>query len=575
MKRALLTKEDLENRIDIARGIKSAELVLKNAQYLDVFTGQWCQGDIAIYKNTIVGLGESYNGEREILLNSKFLVPGFIDSHVHIESSCIVPLEYEKTVLPRGTTGAIVDPHEIANVLGSEGINYFLKCSEISLMDFYIMLSSCVPATTHLETSGARLDVEALKQFKNHSHILGLAEMMNYPGVLFKDGSVLNKILEFQNLPIDGHCPQLRGKDLNAYLSTGIMSCHESIDLQEAKEKLSKGMQVLLREGSVAKNLKDLCPLLTDYSSPKISFCSDDRNPLDILEEGHMDHLIRLSIKNGVTPEVAYRSASWSTAQAYGLKTKGAIAPGFDADLVVLDDIHLVKVNSVFKKGLWIKQTEDIPTISVKAPRKNSIQCKVPDLKEFEYRFSSGEFRVIEVVPHQIITRERREQFIDCSNIIEPDFDRDILKIVVLERHGHNKPLSKGLVKGFGLKQGALGSSVCHDSHNLVVVGTSDRDMRACIQWLIKNGGGFVAINNEEIVSELALPVAGLMCELPSQEVYLKLKQLRVAASKFGCQLQEPFLQLAFLCLPVIPEIKITDLGLVDVNQFSLVGLKI
>lgn len=571
----LRSKQDFENTIDVARGLKPADLVLRGAKYLNVFSGEWLDGDIAIFRGKIVGVGEKYEASKVMNLKGRYVVPGFIDSHLHIESTCMVPDQFQKMVLPRGTTGAIVDPHEIANVLGEKGLQYILDCAASSTMDLYIMLSSCVPATSHLETSGAKLSARDLLKFKNHPNVLGLAELMNFRGLLNKDPEVIEKVMAFQDRIIDGHSPMLQGKDLNAYLSCGIHSCHESVTLEEAREKLQKGMQVLLREGSVAKNVRELCKILDAYSSPKVSLCTDDRNPVDIQDEGHIDFLIRTVIKKGIEPEVAYRSASWSTATSYGIKNKGAIAPGFDADLVVLKDYKKVVIESVFKFGRQIKSELDVSDIDVTPPRENSIRYELPQQIDLKISDDSGKFRVIEVIPNQIITNSLEINMGVIDNEIKVDLKKDILKISVLERHGHNKPMVNAFVKGFGLNSGAFGASVAHDSHNVVVVGTNDQDMLECFKWMKTNGGGFVAINNGKVEGSLALPIAGLMTEQPYRVVYKHLKALRKASKRLGCKLEEPFLQLAFLCLPVIPSLKITDLGLVDVNRFKLVELRI
>ncbi len=573
--RPFATQKDMENAIDGARGATPVDVVLKGAKYLDVFSCKWLTGDIAITNGRIVGVGDSYQSQRSLNFKGQFIVPGFIDSHVHIESSMMAPDQFQLATLPRGTTGAIVDPHEIVNVMGTKGLDYILEAAEKATMDIYVMLSSCVPATDHLETSGAKITVQDLLKYKNHPKALGLAEMMNFPGVLNKDPEVMSKLFAFQDKPIDGHCPMLRGKDLSAYIASGVKSCHESVTLDEAREKLEKGMQVLLREGSVAKNLKDLCKLLTPHASPKLSLCTDDRNPVDILDEGHLDFLIRLAIKCGIEPAVAYRSASWSTAIAYGLNGKGAIAPGYDADLVVLNDFKKVSVKCVFKMGTLIKSEKDIPKLKIDHPLQNSIRCEVPALTDFAIRGPEGLFRVIEVIPNQIITKQKTVQLKSHHGEVQNDLKNDILKISVLERHGHHRPLSLGFVHGMGFKKGAIGSTVGHDSHNAVVVGTNDQDMRDCYAWLKDNGGGFVAIVNGKVLSSVSLPIAGLMTNVPLKKVYQDMTKLRATTKKMGSSLHEPFLQLAFLCLPVIPDLKITDVGLIDVNAFKRVDVRI
>ncbi|MEK6578015.1 MAG: adenine deaminase C-terminal domain-containing protein, partial [Bdellovibrionota bacterium] len=429
--------------------------------------------------------------------------------------------------------------------------------------------------TTHLETSGARLTAKDLLEFKGHPRAMGLAELMNFPGLLSKEPEVLDKIVAFQDRLIDGHCPTLTGKDLNAYLVCGIHSCHESVTLAETREKLQKGMQVLLREGSVAKNIRELCKILDAYSSPQVSLCTDDRNPVDIRDEGHIDYLIRALIEKGIKPEIAYRTASYSTAKSYGILGKGAIAPGYDADLVVLKDVKKVKIERVFKNGCWIATEKDVPSIEVPPPKENSIRYEIPKLEDLRVLGESGKFRVIEVIPNQIVTKAREFRLTSFGQEVQRDLKNDILKISVLERHGQNRKIATAWVKGFELNKGALAASVAHDSHNVVVVGTNDLDMLECLKWMKESGGGFLAVSDKKILASLSLPVAGLMTDAPALEVYRRLKDLRAASKKLGCKLHEPFLQLAFLCLPVIPELKITDLGLVDVARFSLVDVRV
>lgn len=572
-----LTKEQIETRIDTARGFRPAQLVLRNAKWLDVFSGQWLSGDIAIDEGVIVGVGEQYQGAQVLNLKGRYLVPGFIDSHLHVESTLMTPSEFEKTVLPRGTTSAILDPHEIVNVLGREGLEYILKCSEQARMDLYVMLSSCVPAT-HLETSGAQLSAADLLPYKHHPKVLGLAEMMNYPGLLNKDPGVLDKIYEFQDVHIDGHSPMLRGRDLNAYLSCGIKTCHESISQEEAQEKLERGMQVMLREGSVAKNLSELVGVLTEFSSPYVSLCTDDRNPLDILDEGHIDFMIRMAIKKGTSPAAVYRAASLSTAQCFGLKRVGALAPGYVADIVVLKDFKRCIVEKVFKRGRAVAAA-DLGQFTVDPPTQNSMRCRLPSADELRVPTSTAgkcKVRVIGVVADNIVTKNLEASLpVDESGFIQPDLKQDVLKIAVLERHGHNRPAALGFVKGMGLKEGAIGSSVGHDSHNAVVIGASDADMALCFARIKEMGGGFVVVKDGKIKAELALPLAGLMTRASLREIYRGLKDLRRQARALGCKLADPFLQMAFLCLPVIPDLKITDMGLVDVNKFQFVPVTV
>jgi adenine deaminase len=570
-----LTKDQIGSRIDAARGIRPVQLVLRGAKWLDVFSGQWLGGDIAIDDGAIVGVGEKYEGEKVLNLKGRYLVPGFIDSHVHVESTLMTPAEFERTVLPRGTTSAILDPHEIVNVLGKEGLEYILRCSERSRIGLYIMLSSCVPAT-HLETSGAKLSAADLLPYKNHPWVLGLAEMMNYPGLLNKDPDVIEKIFQFQDVHIDGHSPMLRGRDLNAYLGCGIKTCHESISQEEAQEKLERGMQVMLREGSVAKNLKELVGVLTPFSSPHVSLCTDDRNPLDILDEGHIDFMIRVAIKKGIPAHAVYRAASLSTAQCFGIKRKGALAPGYDADIVILKDYKKCLVDRVIKSGQLVNPKE-LGRFQIDPPRQNSMRCEIPVATQLQVvTNTSGDcnVRVIGIVPDNIVTNSLEASLpVDETGHVQIDLKQDILKIAVLERHGQRHPPAVGFVKGLGLKKGAIGSSVGHDSHNAVVIGADDEDIVKCFSRIKELGGGFVVVKDGKILAELALPIAGLMTEASLTDIYKALKKLRKTARDVGCRLADPFLQMAFLCLPVIPYLKITDRGLVDVNKFDFVSV--
>ncbi len=564
--------QELSQTIDVARGLIPCDLVLRGAQWLDVFSGKWLKGDIGITGDTIVGVGEKYEGKKVFSLKGKYLVPGFIDSHVHVESTLMTPGEFERTVLPRGTTSAILDPHEIANVLGERGLEYILACAKQARMNLFVMLSSCVP-TTHLETSGASLSASDLVAYKNHPQVLGLAEMMNYPGLLNKDPGVLEKIYEFQDGHIDGHSPLLRGRDLNAYLSCGIKTCHESVSFEEAQEKLERGMQVMLREGSVAKNLRELVGVLTPFSSPFVSLCTDDRNPLDILDEGHIDFLIRLALKKGAPAPSVYRAASLSTAQCFGISRLGAIAPGYSADVVVLKDYRRCIVDRVIKSGVFV-DAKAVSPISIKAPSENSMRCQIPSVDQLQVASSSrvSSVRVIGIIPDNIITDDLSfDLSTNDLGHVQVDIKRDILKIVVMERHGQGRGVSVGFVKGLGLEEGAIGSSVGHDSHNAVAIGSNDSDIAGCFSRLKEMGGGFVIVNKGKVLAELALPIAGLMTEAPLREIYSRLKLLRKKAKELGCRLSDPFLQMAFLCLPVIPSLKITDRGLVDVNKFDFV----
>ena len=559
--------------IDQALGRIAADLVIRNTRFLDVISGELIPGDIAICGDRIVGTCETYSGAQEIDGTDLVVVPGFIDTHVHCESSLVTPLEFDRCVLPRGTTTAICDPHEIANVLGTEGIRYFMQCAEQTCLDLRVQLSSCVPAT-HLETSGARLEADDLVALRDHPSVIGLAEFMNYPGLLVKAPDVLDKLAAFQGWHIDGHAPLVRGKDLNAYLACGICTCHETTSADEAAEKLRKGMHVLIREGTVSKDLNALAPLLNAKTSNAMGFCTDDRNPLDIAEEGHLDYLIRHAIALGIAPDDAYRAATWSAARAFGLRDRGLVAPGKRADLVLLSNYEECQVHSVISAGRMVtpelfntrNNVAPVGLNSVKREKIQALDLRIPAQQ------SSGEVcvPVIGVTPGSIITEHRKLTVpVQQSEYLALP-QKDILKICVLERHGRNGDIGRGFVQGFGLQRGALASSVGHDSHNICVVGSCDQDMAQAVNRLIEMGGGFAICVDGRIEAELALPLAGLMSLEPHEAVREQLTRLRTAVRQLGCTLPEPFLQLAFLPLPVIPHLKITDQGLVDVAHFCL-----
>ena len=565
-----VTRGDLERRIDQAMGRTRADLVIKNTRFLNVVTGEVAEGDIAVCGDIIVGTYESYDGDTVIDGRNKTAVPGFIDTHVHCESTLVSPFEFDRCVLPRGTTTAICDPHEICNVLGEEGLQYFLDSSVGLAMDLRVQLSSCVPAT-ELETSGARLEAADLVRHRNHPQVIGLAEFMNFPGVLHKDPGVLDKLAAFQGGHIDGHSPLVSGYDLNAYLSCGIKNCHETTGVEEAREKLRKGMQVLIRDGSVSKDVNTLAPIIDAMTSPFLGFCTDDRNPLDIAEEGHIDHLIRRSIALGAPVELVYRAATWSAARGFGLTDRGLIAPGFRADIVLLDDLADCRVNSVIRSGRLVgpENFEGRQMVSPVGMNSLKLDPVTPDI--FRVASSGPSGPVIGLIPGKILTEHLTASLPYRGGARHPDPEADILKVCVLSRHGTNRNVGRGFVKGFGLKRGALASSVGHDSHNVIVVGADDADMAVAVNRLIELQGGFVSVLDGNVTGELALPLAGLISDRSFEEVEHQLVALRAAVREMGCPLAEPFLQLAFLPLPVIPHLKITDMGLVDVDRFELI----
>ncbi|WP_373086956.1 adenine deaminase [Zhongshania sp.] len=559
--------------IDQALGRTPADLVIRNTRFLEVISGKLFHGDIAICGDRIVGTQESYHGVKEIDGSDLTVVPGFIDTHVHCESSLVTPLEFDRCVLPRGTTTAICDPHEIANVLGSEGIQYFMRCAEQSCLDLRVQLSSCVP-TTELETAGARLSAADLVALRDHPSVIGLAEFMNYPGLLAKDPQVLDKLAAFQGWHIDGHAPLVRGKNLNAYLACGICTCHETTSAEEAREKLSKGMHVLIREGTVSKDLAALAPLLDARTSNAMAFCTDDRNPLDIAEQGHLDYLIRRAIALGIAEGDAYRAATWSAARAFGLRDRGLVAPGKRADLVLLSDYRCCEVHSVVSAGRLVSPELFAQRQTIDPVGLNSVKRAIVRPRDFLMPATTGDstIAVIGVNAGSIVTDHRRLPPQIRDGYYQADTRRDILKVCVLERHGHSGDIGRGFVQGFGLLRGALASSVGHDSHNLCVLGSQDDDMAVAVNRLIDIGGGFAIALDGQIIEELPLPVAGLMSLAPYETVHQQLAALRDAVQALGCSLPEPFLQLAFLALPVIPHLKITDQGLVDVDNFCLLN---
>jgi adenine deaminase len=560
----------LAARITQGHGTSPADLVIKNVRLLDLVTGALIPTDIAICGPTIVGTYGEYRGAREIAGRARIAVPGFIDTHVHVESSLVTPLEFDRCVLPHGVTTAICDPHEMANVLGEVTFDYFLGCADCTAMDLRVQLSSCVPAM-HLETSGARIGAETLIRYRGHRHGVGLAEFMNFPGVLKTDSDCLAKLEAFSGGHIDGHAPLLRGLDLNGYLAAGIRTDHETTSPEEALEKIRKCMTVLIREGSVSKDLHALQPLLTVETSPFLALCTDDRNPLDIAEEGHLDYMIRTLIGLGCPPLAVYRAASLTAATAFGLNDRGMIAPGKRADIVLLDDLEACAVSAVLTGGRVVEDALFAARPNIEPIGLDSMKAAPVTAEDFRVR-GGALTSVIGVVPGKIITEHLRLELPVRGGERQIDLDQDVAKVAVVARHGVNRNIGLGFVKGFGLRRGAIASSVGHDSHNICVVGADEADMATAANRLGVIRGGFVVVSDGEVRAELALPVAGLMSDQPFEAVRDGLGPLRAAAKVLGATLAEPFLQVAFLPLPVIPHLKITDFGLVDVDLFELVA---
>ncbi|MBA3027378.1 MAG: adenine deaminase [Desulfobacteraceae bacterium] len=562
--------------IRYASGKKPVELLLKHCRVLNVYNGEILRTHIAIQYGFIVGMGD-YEADTTEDLKGRFVAPGLIDAHVHIESSMICPGEFARTVAARGTTAVIADPHEIANVLGSEGISYMLRAAENQPMDLYFALPSCVPASS-METSGAALTDKDLARFLPHPRIVALGEMMNFPGVVMEDELVMRKLdLAKQNrLVLDGHAPGLFGKGLNAYITAGMASDHECTTLKEAQEKLAAGMHIMVREGTGARNLEDLLPMINHQTARRMMWCTDDRHPHDLLGNGHMDAILRKAMGLGLDPVMAFQMATLNPAEYFGLQDMGAIAPGKRANLMVFSDLHSPRAEKVYFNGIPVAENGFIlPNIEKIPPEpiSNSINLE-PGHLNFSIPAISSRIHLMELVKDQILTRHTLETVsTDGKGFAVSDLSRDILKIAVVERHKKTGNIGLGFVKGFGLKGGALASSVAHDSHNIIVVGINDEDMNAAVMEIIHMGGGMAVVNNGLTITSLPLPVAGLISMEPIETVRSQLDALLLAAKSLGADMSDPFMALSFLALPVIPELKITDQGLVDVRAFKIIPL--
>lgn len=570
--------EKLKKILAVARGEAAGDLLLHNLSILDLVNGGSQPSCIMICEGHIAGIGLEYLDQEAAEtrdMGGTTAVPGFIDGHLHIESSLMHPFEFERLTLPLGTTSVICDPHEITNVMGDEGFSWFLRASEHTHQNLFVQVSSCVPALPGYETNGGEFELDNMREYKQHPNTLGLAEMMNFPGVVFGDESVLEKVDEFSDLNLDGHCPMVRGKWLNAYIAAGIQNCHETVSADEGREKLQKGMSLAIREGSVAKNLDTLAELVTEFSSPHCFLCTDDRNPYEIFHEGHINHLIRKLInENNIPAHVAYRLSSLSAANHFGLKRLGLIAPGRRADMVFLSNVDQVEIEAVFSAGRDVKSLDLQGSVQQRLensqpPLRNTMQRKPISTEDIYYEFTPGEYNLIQIVENEIVTEHERVQF-DGEQFSKSD----VRKIVVVERYGQDLEPVVGLVKGFCLEKGAIASSVAHDSHNIIAIGESDEDMTIAVNSLIGSGGGFVVVEDGEVKAQLPLPVAGLMSLSSAEEISSDIESLKVACRDIGITLNEPFLQMAFLALPVIPALKITDKGLVDATNFELIEVK-
>ncbi len=564
----------LEEVIQVARGEVEVDLLLKDARVVNVFSGDIHHTSVAISRTRVVGLGE-YRAKRVLDLEGRYVAPGLIDSHVHIESSMVSVAEYARTVVPHGTTTVIMDPHEIANVLGLDGIRYMLESSKGNPLSVYLMVPSCVPAT-HLETTGATLTADDIAPLLRDKWVVGLGEMMNFPGVLFRDPHVLAKLEAAEGKRIDGHAPGLSGRDLAAYVAAGIGSDHECTTVSEALEKLRLGMYIMIREGTAARNLRDLLPLVTSKNARRCMFATDDRHPGDLIEEGHIDHLIRTAISLGLDPVTAIQMATLNPAEYFGLNDKGAVAPGRRADLIVLDNLEDFHVEMVFRGGELVAEEGSMVSEgpeSFSATLRSSMNVAPLRVEDFQIRAEAKRARIIGIVPHQLTTEQVIEKPTIRNGVVVADTERDILKMAVIERHLASGRIGLGLVRGLGLKWGAIASSVAHDSHNIIVVGAADEDMLAAAEEIVRMRGGLVAVGRGKTLASLPLPIAGLMSEHSTVEVDRAMKRLLKATAEMGSTLEDPFMTLSFLALPVIPTLKLTDKGLVNVMQFKLVPL--
>ena len=561
----------------VARGERAADLVLRNARLVNVFSGAIEATDIAIAGEKIAGIGKGYSGATEIDLAGRFVAPGLIDAHVHIESSLCIPAQFARAVLPRGVTTVVTDPHEIANVAGVEGIHFMAANSAGLPLSVVIMAPSCVPATA-METNGATLRAGDLASLLSEATAHGLAEVMNFPGVVNGDEEVLAKIAAFGGRPIDGHAPALRDKLLNAYVAAGIGSEHECTTVDEAEEKLARGLYILIREATNAHNLHTLLPMITEQNSRRICFCTDDRIPADLIDQGSVDYMVREAIRYGIAPVTALRMATLNAAEWFALHDRGAISPGRRADLIVFDDLEKIEPVLVFAGGRLVAENGavleagfgTVPSIPTTVASSVTIRWEAVNLR---VPAESDRIRVIGMIENQLVTEERILPATVRDGLAVADPERDLLKMAVIDRHRGSGAQGVGFIQGIGLRSGALAGTVAHDHHNLVVIGADDDSMLAAARAVAEMGGGLVVANGSEIVASLALPVAGLMSDCAIGDVRDGYDALIAAAAALGSPLHDPFMAMSFMALEVIPKLKLTDQGLVDVEQFKVVPL--
>jgi len=567
--------KNLQNKLAAARGDQLCDIVIENAKIVNVFSSEIIESSVGITGETIVGIG-NYEGEKTIDAKGAFLVPGFVEGHIHVESTLLTIPEFAKSVFPHGTTTAIIDPHEIANVYGIAGIKYMLDSAKNCPMDIFVMLPSCVPASP-FESAGAVLMANDLAKLIDNPHVAGIGELMNYPALCNGDPEFLKraKLAEKYKKIADGHSPGLTGKMLNAYILAGAQTDHECTTSQEAREKLELGMHIHIREGSTEHNLLELIKIITPENSRFFSFVSDDKHPDDLLEQGHLDHSVRLAIKNGIPPLTAIQMVTINTARCYRLNHIGAIAPGYQADFFLTDDIKKCYPKTVYKKGALVAEndkcivdTGTTPLLPGKSMEVSPLSCE-----SFSVKIENKKVHVIGIIEHQIITESLIENTPKKNGFLISDIKNDLLKIAVIERHHATGKIGVGLVKGLGLKSGAIASTFAHDAHNIIVAGVSDKEMLAAANELIEMGGGYVAVENEKTVDRQSLPIGGLMCELPVEKAAAQLKNVAQAAKKLGSQLDNPFMTLSFLALTPIPTLRITDGGLFDATKFEMINL--
>ncbi len=565
---------ELSQIVRVARGDEPADLVLRNARLVNVFSGEIVPTDVAIVHSRVVAVGNGYDARETVDLAGAYVAPGLIDAHVHIESSMVSVREFGRAVIPHGITSVVIDPHETANVLGLDGIRYMLEMAKYGPLSVYVMVPSCVPAT-EMETSGAILEADDIASLRGNPWVLGLAEMMNYPGVVAGDSVVLDKIHAFQGTILDGHAPGLSGQALNAYVAAGIRSDHECTVVTEAQEKLRLGMYIFIREATGAHNLDPLLPLVNEQNSRRICFCTDDRHPGDLIRQGSIDYMVRHAIERGIDPITAIRMGTLNPSEYFGLKDRGAIAPGYRADMIIFDDLQHPVPRQVYRGGKLVAE-DGVMFPWPKHPRRLSLRSSVNidwEKVQFGIPAQPGKMRVIGHMPGQLITEELLvDPKIENGQVVA-DVERDILKMAVIERHQASGHVGLGFIHGIGLRRGAIASSVAHDHHNLVVVGADDRSMMSAARAVAQMKGGMAAADGDDVLAGVPLPVAGLMSDQPLEIVHRQVNRLLAASRALGSPLHDPFMAIGFSALEVIPALKLTDIGLVDVNAFRPVPL--